>query len=378
MKRDLIELRHKLHQHAELSGVERETARIIHEFLRGGAPSRIITGMGGYGLAAVYRGESPGPRALLRSELDALPIEETPELPYRSLTPGVSHKCGHDGHMAMAAGLGELLSRRPPEKGEAALLFQPTEETGQGASGIIEDGKFLSVKPDYALSLHNLPGFPLGQVILRKGTFAAGSKGLIVSLQGVSVHAGEPEKGINPAGAVADLITGFNRLNYAMKDSCGRASLTVIGADLGEPCFGTSPGAGQVMATLRSSSQSALDNLSLECDALALKAGEKWGLRVETHWVEEFPLTVNDEGLVDLVSEAAGRAGLAVHYPAEPFRWSEDFGHFSTICRSALIGLGAGENHPPLHHPAYDFPDELIEAGVRLWSEIVGLLIGWE
>ena len=136
---DLTELRRALHRRPELSGHEGATARCITDALRALAPTQVITGLGGHGVAAVFDSATPGPTVLFRAELDALPIAETSDLPWASDIQGKGHLCGHDGHMAMLLGLGRLIARRPPTSGRIVLLFQPAEEIGAGARAVLSD-----------------------------------------------------------------------------------------------------------------------------------------------------------------------------------------------------------------------------------------------
>jgi amidohydrolase len=138
---DIVEIvawRQKLHSMPELSGNESRTAGEVAGLLAAGA-DRIVTGLGGHGVAAVYQGAQPGPSVMLRAELDGLPIEELTDLPYRSGTPGKAHLCGHDGHMAILAAVARSLERQRPGRGRAVLLFQPAEEDGSGAESVLAD-----------------------------------------------------------------------------------------------------------------------------------------------------------------------------------------------------------------------------------------------
>ncbi|HAH57338.1 MAG TPA: amidohydrolase, partial [Bacteroidales bacterium] len=251
LERELISLRHQLHREPELSGNEVKTAHKIEAFARKYTPDQLITGLGGHGIAAIYNGKKPGPGVLIRCDMDALPIQEINEdLEYRSTTAGLAHKCGHDGHMAIAAGLLPLLAENKPEKGRVVILFQPAEETGQGAEKVIKDPEFDQIKPDFCFALHNLPGFASGSIIIGKNTFASASVGLIVKLNGRTAHAAEPEKAITPAPAIAALIGHLPELANPgeIRDF---SLLTIIHARIGERAFGTTPGYAELMATLR-------------------------------------------------------------------------------------------------------------------------------
>ncbi|MBN1884863.1 MAG: amidohydrolase [Candidatus Krumholzibacteriota bacterium] len=369
--RALIDLRHRLHRAAEPSGAEKRTAAIVREWIEGYAPDRIVDGIGGHGLAAVWEGGAPGPRVLIRCELDALPIPETLDIPHASDTPGVSHKCGHDGHMAIVSGLAPLLRASPPARGAIILLFQPGEETGTGADLVLADGAFASLAPDMAFALHNLPGYRRRAVVWRNGVFAAASSGLIVDLHGRTAHAAEPQHGRSPALAVAELINAFSALPQFGTALDRAAKVTVIHARVGEIAFGTSPGEGTVMATLRAHDQAVMDELSARCEKLAIGIARSHGLEVEIRWDEVFPSTENDPGAVRLVVRAAGELGLETIEAPAPFPWSEDFGNVTRRIPGALFGLGAGRDHPALHHPTYDFPDEILRAGISIFGEIV-------
>jgi len=338
-------------------------------------PDEIVAGLGGAGLAVMFVAPEPGPRVLVRCELDALPITEAMALEYRSRNDGVSHKCGHDGHMAILAGVAQGFSRNRPRRGTAILLFQPAEETGQGAARVINDPKYQSLKPEYALALHNLPGYPEGRVILRDGVFAAASSGFIARLHGASSHAAEPEAGRSPAQAVAQLIQALSSLRQTSTALPESGQATVIHARVGEVAFGTSPGEGVVMATLRAYQQTVMDRLAAKAADLAAAVARMHGLRCEVETAETFPPTANDRGVVAVVEEAAHNLAMQVEYRATPFPWSEDFGHFTARHRGALFGLGAGETIPPLHHPEYDFPDSLIEPGVNLLEKVTRRLL---
>ncbi len=372
----LIALRHRLHATPDLAGREHRTAATVRAFLEGFPPDAWVDGIGGTGFAAIYAGRAPGPRVLVRADLDALPIPETLGLPYGSDSAGVSHKCGHDGHMTMVAGLAPELQRQRPDLGSVVLLFQPAEETGEGAERVVNDPKYAQIAPDYAFALHNLPGFPLGSIVLREGPFASASTGLIVDLDGATSHASEPESGNSPALAVASLIQSFSAVPQRFTSLHEAAQVTIVHARVGEVAFGTSPGVGAVMATLRAHRQEVMDRISERCLALARGTAETFGLGVRTRWTEPFPATRNDPACVQRVEQVACGLGLDVIHREVPFPWSEDFGHFTERHAGALFGLGAGEDQPPLHHPTYDFPDAVLGAGTRVFLGILRGMLG--
>jgi amidohydrolase len=373
---ELQNLRHTLHSRPDLSHKESDTAGLILKYLEPYSPDDIITGLGGHGVAAVYNGKSDGPTVLVRAELDALPIPESIKPTYRSQREGVAHKCGHDGHMTMVSSLASTLHEARPERGRVVLLYQPAEETGEGAQLVIDDPEYSKIRSDYVFALHNLPGYPKGQIIVRDGTFASASKGLVIRLQGATSHAAEPERGNSPTLAVAELINGLSAAPQFFTALHQNVKVTVIHVQLGEIAFGTSPGYAEVMATLRSHRQRVMNDISARCEQFARATAERYGLEVETEWVEEFPATVNDVECAGLIREIAGDLELDIHEAEEPFAWSEDFGNFTAVAKGALFGLGSGEDTPALHNPTYDFPDDLIPYGSAMFGEILHRLVG--
>jgi len=370
----LVELRHTLHQHAEPSGEESETSSLVAEALSALEPDDVITELGGEGVAAIFEGKAPGPTVMLRADLDALPIPDG-DLPYASKHAGTAHKCGHDGHMTIQVGVAERLAKARPDAGRVVILFQPSEETGEGAVRVIEDPGFAPLRPDVAVATHNLPGYEKGAIIVRDGTFAAASSGIRVSLRGLTSHAGEPQNGRSPAPAVAALIQSWASVPQRRTGFNTQAQVTVVHARLGEMAFGTSPGEAVVAATVRARTDEVLESLLDRCERLATGIAETFELEVETERVEPFPATENEPEVVALIAETATELGLPVVHRKATFPWSEDFGHFTRAFGGALFGLGAGEDTPALHHPNYDFPDDILEPGIELFTALVPKLI---
>lgn len=372
---ELIRLRHKLHRYPELSGEEENTAALIRDYIRKYEPDQIVEHIAGNGLAFVFEGKKEGPVVLFRCELDALPIQDVNDLEYKSVKEGVGHKCGHDGHMVMVAGLAHYLSKNRPERGKVILLYQPEEETGQGAEKVVKDEKYKKLKVDYVFALHNLPGYNKGEVVLRRGVFASASKGMIMKLQGKSSHAGEPENGINPAMAIARIIQRFNDL-YKNKEIFKDFSLiTIIHSRIGERAFGTNPGYGELMATLRSYRNDDMEVLTEKTLEIAQEIAKEEKVKLEVSWVEEFPASVNDDKCVDLIREICEEKEFDHSFRDQPFKWSEDFAHFLLKHKGTLFGLGSGTKSPQLHNPDYDFPDEIIEKGTKIFNNIYKKLL---
>lgn len=367
----LVDLRKELHRNAELSGQEKQTSLIIRAFLEKFTPQQIITFPPSHGIAAIYCGSLPGKTIVVRAELDALPIMETLDIAHGSLRPEISHKCGHDGHMTMVAGLAPLLAENPLPCGKVILLFQPAEETGEGAREIIDHANFKSLKVDYAFALHNMPGYPLGKVLMRKDVFCCTSKGMIIELQGKSSHAAEPHNSITPTTAVMEIISQCQEV----AKSHSKSLVTIVHVCIGEPAFGICPGDAVIMMTLRSESKSEMESLSTAYVNFAQQVASTHQLELSIKWQDDFPITKNNGEAVEEIQKAVNDLQLNHQYLQRPISWSEDFGHFAECCHAAMFGLGSGEHQPPLHHPHYDFPDALITTGTNIFKKIIDQLL---
>ncbi len=368
---ELISLRHHLHKNPELSGNENNTSDTIRKFVNKHAPSYMLN-LGDTGLAFVFDSETPGETTMFRAELDALPITEQNNIEYESTHKGIAHLCGHDGHMTIVAGLAKELANNPPKKGKIVLLFQPAEETGEGAHAVIQDKKFNKIEPDYIFALHNIPGAALGNVLVKEDTFAAASKGMTIKLLGKTSHAAEPDKGISPTNAIADIIGEVNKIKSELLHIFSdKILLTIVNIQLGEIAFGTSPGYAEIRITLRAFNDPDLDSLTEMLETHIYKIAKTEQLNAEIIYSEVFPATTNSSICNDIIKNSAVAAGLKVEELKEPFNWSEDFGYFTQKIKGGFFGFGSGENQPALHNPNFDFPDELIEKGIKVFNEII-------
>ena len=368
---DLIRLRHLLHSLAEPSGREVETSKAICEWLRATTPDILHENVGGHGIIALYKGHKPGKRVMLRADIDALYIPEDGLLDYKSCHAGVSHRCGHDGHATMLCGVAAELGKKRPENGEVMLVFQPAEETGQGAAAVIADKKFQKLKPDMAFGLHNIPGYEHGTICLRKGCFAAASFGMKITLEGATAHASQPEKGLSPSLALAQLATLLEQKRTVWTRHKPLTTFVITHAELGEKSFGIAPGHAEMWLTLRSFDDTCLDLLKNEILDAANTIAQRHNLTTRHSIHEAFAATVSNDSCYETVEKAATAALMPIRHLDEPFRWSEDFGRYAEVCPIAFFGLGAGTNQPPLHDQHYDFPDEIIDHGVKVFKSII-------
>jgi amidohydrolase len=366
----LLELRKLLHSRPELSGFEEETAKIIIRELDETKPDEIYTQVAGFGIIAVYKGNPEKPSVMLRADMDALPVDEENEITYKSERKGIAHVCGHDGHMTIMIGVARKVSKEREQFGDVILLFQPAEETGVGALATLKDDAFRNINPQYVFALHSIPGFELNQIVVRKGVFNSASVGITVHLVGRTSHASLPERGISPAKALAELIqfTEALPLIQSFKDY---TLTTVIHAQLGEIAFGTSPGKAVFRATLRAFINDDLEKLKEHIEEKIRQLATKYTLKTSVTYNDHFPANVNDTEATGFVLKAAKTLNLNVIQPKIAFRWSEDFAHFSHEFQSALFGIGSGFEQSELHSNNFDFPDELVDTGIKMFEQIL-------
>ena len=375
---DVIELtgwRRKLHTMPEVSREEEATAAEVRAFLAGTRPDSVVSGLGGHGVAVVYESGTPGPTVMFRAELDALPIEEVGGPDYRSQIAGKGHMCGHDGHMTMIAALGRQFGRERPTRGRVVLLFQPAEEDGSGAAAVLADEKFAALKPDYSFSLHNRPGLALGRVWLKDGIINCASRGLKITLTGRTAHASMPETGISPVPAAASLMPALTALSRGSTEAGDLVLATVTHASIGEPAFGIAPGRAEIWVTLRTVTDGEMDALVGAAEALARDAAAVGGLQCAFEYHDVFVHSENHPEAAGLLRAAMDAEGIS-HDEGDTMRGSEDFGRFATVSRSAMFFLGAGETVPNLHNPNYDFPDDLIPIGARIFMRVARDILG--
>jgi len=376
---DLVQLtkfRRELHQYPELSGKEIKTAQKILYALKDMKPSKIIDKMGGHGLAAIFDSQEKGPTLLFRAELDALPIQEKNNLSWISKLPGVSHTCGHDGHMTMLLALGRVISRNPIKCGKIVLMFQPSEENGQGARAVVSDPRYEQIKPDLAFAIHIEPGRPFGYVSTRPGLMNCASLGLKITLHGKTAHAADPEDGISPSLAVAEFIQKISEFNHGDELNNNFRLTTVTHVQIGEQTFGISPGDASIFVTLRTSNDDSLSQLDKDVRGLVSNISKQFELNFDFKIFDHFAASINDKEAHDIAVNAMKALNINYGSIGVPMRASEDFGIFGKQSKAAMLCLGPGENYAALHNPDYDFNDDLIPIGTSIFERITRDLLG--
>lgn len=350
---EISDIRHILNEHPGVSGNERFAHDLIVAELEKLAPTELHQHVGGYGIVAYWKSPNSSAKTMaFRADIDALPS---------------GHRCGHDGHTAILLRFARMVAEEQLDN-NVVLIFQPEEETGKGAKKIVRSGLLQRYGVDYVYGLHNIPGYPKGAVLLNKGTFAAASCGVLYRLIGRQTHASTPEKGLNPGKAIARIIEKMDGLNNYSASSL-RLS-TLICCRIGEEAYGTSAGSGEVMFTLRTSSNDMMTELFSAADSIVLEESGKAGLELEKQVKEPFRATENTPSVVEQLNTIFATKNNVVMLD-KCFRWSEDFAEYLKEFPGAFFGLGSGENQPELHHPNYDFPDDIIELGAECFFKIL-------
>lgn len=404
---DITELRRALHRHPELSMQESRTIKILQDFLREHTSLEIHPRKGWFYACKKGRGSSqcspsgtpaadfgfPASAAPIafRADMDALPIPETIALPYGSQNEGVSHKCGHDGHSAALCGLALELDRMETKR-DVYLIFQPGEEIGAGAALCKELIREKGIGEIYAM--HNLGGYPEGSLVYRRGLTQPASEGLRICLKGKTSHASAPEKGKNPAGAMAEIVEFALHTAAALADTAAVTDgnqvpetidtpaqdteqaapmrlCTITGIRLGDGDFGISPGEGEICMTLRAEVEAEMLAMEQALLAYAAQISDGAGLQITYSIHDYFPETRNHDVCLDRVLDAAQANKIPAIPMQELWRASEDFGAYLKECPGAMFYIGNGENYPPLHTAEYDYNDRILEKTVDLFLSLV-------
>ena len=357
----ILSLRRELHSMPELSGHEHKTMETIKAFLRQYTSCSVHEQDGWF--YARRDVSSDLPTIAFRADTDAIVCAATHQ-PY--------HGCGHDGHAAALAGLAYLTERPDvPLKHNLVFVFQPAEETGEGAA------KCCPALPDdisLVCGCHTIPGFPHGTVLLRDDVFACASMGMLLRFTGRQSHAAYPETGCNPSAAIAALVTELDALTQQITQTgSGMVLTTVVGMQVGGRNFGVSPGEGELCLTVRAHYAADLARL---VDAIANRAHalcDDRGIGVDITYIDIFPDTRSDKDAVAKLRSQLDARSIPHQTLADPMRWSEDFGHYCRRFPGLFFGVGTGEDAPALHTDAFEFDDTLLPRILSVWLSVIGL-----
>jgi len=371
-----VALRHDLHAHPELSFEEYETAERVVAQLRTLPNLDIQTGIAKTGVMATLNGDREGPCVLLRCELDALPMQEENDLPYRSTVDGKMHACGHDGHMACLLGAARVLSQMADDiPGCIKFVFQPAEEGYGGGKVMIEEGILESPKVDVAFALHGWPYLPLGVVGVHAGPTMASADFFTITIHGQGTHAAYPHRGNDPVVIGAQIIQAAQTIVTRATDPLDSAVISITQFHAGTAHNVISERA-KLTGTIRTLREPVRNATLGRFEQLARSITESFGATLDIEWGGGYPVLVNDAACVEFVKDV-GQATLGADRVAPDVRASmggEDFAYFAQAVPSGFWRLGVATQdaatQPTLHQPNYDFPDEAVATGIRMHCEL--------
>lgn len=354
----VIALRRQLHACPELSNNEKISMETIHDFLKENT-SLSLERYEGWLLATHFEGESL-PYIGFRGDMDAI----------SDGCGGARHGCGHDGHSATLCGLGLELEGKKLGK-NVCLIFQPAEETGEGAKMICDTWPGLK-KLSRVYGLHNIPGHPKGALLMRDDCFACASRGLIVRVVGSPAHAAYPGDGANPSELLSSIVLETPGMIDEILDGADRLLMrTIIGLNIGGENFGLSASEGQLCMTLRAHRQADIEALQRRIEEFTRAGCEAQGMNCSFEERDVFPDTTNHASIVAEVRSIWNDAQMTMKDLAEPMRWSEDFGWYLKNVPGMFFGVGTGENAPGLHTAEYEFDDSIIETAVNAFYKLI-------
>lgn len=365
-------IRKDLHRHPELANEEVRTSATVCEVLRDlGLNPKTVASTG------VVVDIGNGPAVALRADLDALPIHEQNSFEHRSARPGVMHGCGHDGHTTILLGVAAALASSKDRLARCGrsvrLLFQPAEEGGGGAQRMIEEGALDGV--DAVFGLHNWPITQLGKVGVKPGAMMAASALVEVSVKGCGGHASQPHNATDPVIATAHIIGHLQTLVSRETDPREAAVVSICTVH-GGLAPNVIPDHVDLTGTIRAFDDGQLDDLGLRLEAMVTSLAEASRCRATCNVQKQYPSLVNHEAEAKLVAEISeeifGRHSVTID--GLPALGAEDFSYYLQARRGAFFFLGShrpGTEIVPIHSSSYDFNDELILPGVRMFLRLI-------
>lgn len=362
--------RHDIHRHPELAFEEHRTADFVVEQLRSFGLDP-VQGVGGTGVVALIKGQTPGATIALRADMDALPLHETTGRDYASQTPGTAHSCGHDGHTAALLGAAKYLASNPPARGNVLLIFQPAEENGLGALAMIEDGLLEKFPFDEVYSFHNQPLLPAGTAGVRTGPTLNGFIIWELNVTGVGGHGAAFYKATDPVQAAARLATEISSLVGRYVDPVDSALITVCKLQAGSN-HNIIPDTAVLGGTLRSTDKEVSAALFKRLEDTCAGIAALTGCQVECRRLAEVPPCVNAPAQADAAADVCA-AILGGHdkvsREAGPFPFTDDFAFFLEAAPGAYLFLG--QDSAMCHNPGYDFDDNLLPVASSIFVNIV-------
>jgi amidohydrolase len=378
MQDEIAAWRHDIHANPELLYDVHRTAAVVAEKLESFGCDEVATGIGRTGVVGVIRGDrqTAGGRAIgLRADMDALPIEEAGNAPYKSTVPGKMHACGHDGHTAMLLGAAKYLAETRNFAGTAVVIFQPAEEGGAGAKAMIDDGLMQRFGIEEVYGMHNFPGLPVGEFGIRPGAQMAAADLLSIRIEGTGGHAARPHLTVDPILVGAQIVNQIQSVVARNVDPLQAAvvSITMFHAGSADNII---PAAAELRGTARSFTPEIQALLQSRLRELVEGIARAHGATATLTYTHGYPVTRNHERQTAFAASVAAQVVGHEHVDANiaPVMGAEDFSYMLEARPGAFIFIGNGDS-AGLHHPAYDFNDEIIPLGTSYWVRLVETLL---
>ncbi|AQS41699.1 MAG: Amidohydrolase [Candidatus Tokpelaia hoelldobleri] len=365
---EMITIRRQLHANPELSFKEKATSQLVASFLRRYG-WEVTTGLAGTGVVGTLR-NGEGRSIGIRADMDALPITEERDLPYKSKNEGVMHACGHDGHTTTLLTAARYLAETKNFSGTVHLIFQPAEENGGGANHMIQEGLFEKFPCDEIYGLHNWPGFAEGNVYYYAGAMMASCDNVAIKVKGVGGHGGWPHLAKDPVVAAAAMVTAFQSIVARNVSPLENAVITV-GVLKAGTASNIIPETVEMQLSVRSMSAGVRTLLEKRITAVVKEQAAAFDVDYEIDYSKEYPVLINSEQETGFIRDIATAVLGAeqVHQGAQRMS-SEDFACYLEHVPGCYIGLGNGDS-AMLHNPKYDFNDNIILTGAILWGAVV-------
>ena len=364
--------RRDIHAHPELLYDVHRTAAAVADKLRSFGCDEVATGIGRTGVVGVIRGDKGSGRTIaLRADMDALPIEEASGVPYQSTVPGKMHACGHDGHTAMLLGAARYLAETRNFAGTAVVIFQPAEEGGAGGQAMVQDGLMERFRVEEVYGMHNYPGLPVGQFALRPGPLMAAADRVTIEIEGRGGHAARPHFAVDTVLVGAQIINQIQSIVARNVDPLQAAVISICVFQAGST-DNVIPQTALLRGTARSLTPQVRDLLEKRLHEVVEGTARLYGATAKLTYKRDYPVTRNHERqaafAASVAAEVVGRE--RVDDQIAPVMGAEDFSFMLEARPGAFIFVGNGDS-AGLHHPAYDFNDEIIPLGTSYWVKLV-------
>ncbi len=377
----LIEQRRDFHMNPELSNREERTSRVVAERLRAMGLDEVKTGVGKYGVVALLKGSKPGPVVAVRADMDALPINETIDVPYKSKNPGVKHACGHDVHTTVELGVVEVLSKmRDQISGTIKFIFQPAEEgppTGEegGAALMIKEGVLENPRPQAIFGLHTMPGIEAGQIGYHSGPAMASADKFIITVRGKRSHGAQPQMGIDAIVVASECVTALQTIHSRRIDPFEPLVIT-IGTIKGGDRNNIIAEEVKMEGTMRALNEDVRKRAQEMMKQILSSVTTAHGASFELEFENPIPLTYNDPKLVEETLPTMRRiVGEANLIAPKPFMPAEDFSHFQKVIPGFYYFLGVGNRARGItagwHTAEFDVDEESLVVGVKVMSNVL-------